>query len=278
VRHHLAVPNELPRQFGANVALRRRPHGDSLGMEDQPAEGALDVDRPAALAPIAPVRHHRVRVALLHARLTQFLQRRFQFRQVRRHPRALLLRCRQLLGRDGHPSAGVGQRPLLLADQIEVVGRLFFELLQPLLLGPQFARRRGQPRLDEPELAVQRLFLSAEAGMQRIRFLLPLPPRFLVSLLPLRQPRQLCQARLLGPVLPALPGGLLRLGPRRQFGALVDDEEHQQQRAHRAQQDGQEREGRDLQFMASPSHAAFPDCGRDRGIVAADPLTRAVRR
>ena len=70
--------------------------------------------------------------------------------------------------------------------------------------------------------------------------------------------------------------GFARLDGRHHPRAAIDDQEQQDERAHGAQQHREKWEGRDLQAVPPPPHAAAPGRGPTRA--AADVAVRAVIR
>jgi hypothetical protein len=104
-------------------------------------------------------------------------------------------------------------------------------------------------------------FLLKQFGVQRLAAFLP----FLLSRL---RYAQFFRGNLFG--------GFVSAFARRRLGPPVEHQEQQDQRAHGAEQHGQEREGRNLQFMAATPHATFP--GRAAEPFVSGPLVRAVNK
>ena len=209
------------------------------------------------------------------------LLRLFEVRQVLFQPGQGGGHLRQLIARRFRPG-GLGgllrpdarQRPFLF-PRLGVLGLdlLFYRRLV-VLLRPEAFGGAGQLVADESDLLLHVRFLARKPRVGGLAA--PLPGGLGLQPLPLES--GMAGFRLPAGFLDGAAGGLRRAEAGGVVGAPVHDQQHQQQRPHRAQEHGQEGEGGYLEFVASGPHAAFPS----RGAGAAGPpdcaAVRAVRR
>ncbi len=272
-------PLLLPRQSVLDLGphgrrIQRLVQGSPVGVEDHPAGGAFDVNRPAILAALAIVGHHGIGVFFPLARLFEVRQVLFQAGQGGGHLLQLFARRFRPGGLGGRLRPDARQRPFLF-PHLGVFGLdlLFYRRLV-ILLRPQAFGGAGQLVADEPDLLLRVRFL---AGQSRVGGL-AVPLSGVPGLLPLPLESGVAGFRLTAGLLGGAAGGLRRAEAGGVVGAPVHHQQHQQQRPHRAQEHGQEGERGYLQFVASGPHAAFPSRGAG-GIGPPDcAAVRAVRR
>ena len=243
-------------------------------MKDHPAGGALDVDRPAVLAALAVVGHHGIGVFFPLPRLFKVRQVLFQPGQGGGHLFQFFAQRFRTGGLGGLLRPDGRQRPFLFA-RFGVLGLdlLLYRRLV-VLLRPKAFDGAGQLIAYKPDLFLYIRFLARQPRVGGLTT--PLPGG--LGLLPLPLESGMAGFRLAAGFLDGAAGGLRRAEAGGVVGAPVHDQQHQQQRPHRAQEHGQEGERGYLQFVASGPHAAFPS----RGAGATGPpdcaAVRAVRR
>ncbi len=110
--------------------------------------------------------------------------------------------------------------------------------------------------------------------MQSVTLLLPFLARLLFALFDLGLACGFASRTLLS----HLSRLALRSGLRGLVGLAIHDQQNQDQRAHRAQQYGQEGKRRNLQLVPASSHAAFPELSRGGAVVCGKAPARAVNK
>jgi hypothetical protein len=214
-----------------------------LGVEDDLTAADLDVDRPARVAVLAAVGNQRIGLLLPLPGRLEIGQRSFQRVEAGRH------------AYQGCPRR-LGLLVLFVGDGL-LGGDRLHSFIQTGLFGVKLAAQRLHVFLSGADSCLGGAGLLSECGDLRLDltdFVFELRVQALTAALPLRLPGR----HALNVLVHQLGQFLLGLGARNGLGPAIDDQQHQDQRPHRAQEHGQEGERGNLENVAPASHAAIP--------------------
>jgi hypothetical protein len=208
----------------------------------------------------------------------QVFQGLFEQGQVRSHPHQLLLGGFRLSFDLREHGTSVGQGLLHRTYLRAQLPLLLMQLLAGQVFCPESGGGGRQLLHHLTALFLQIRLIADQSSMQFLAAALVLGEASLV--LPL--PRSPMLGSFVGLALRHFRCLLLGLRQCRALGPAIHDEQDEDQRPHRAEQHRQEGEGRDVQTLATASHAALPVVprGGPNGSTPSGPTTpaRAVSR
>jgi hypothetical protein len=193
----------------------------ALWMEDQPGNGAFDVQRAPAFAAPAMIGNHRISLFFPFARSLEVLEGLFEQGQVRSHPGEGHLLCGGLLVGVAGNSLASGQGFLFASQSSTFRLELVAHLGRAGFLGPQARGRLGELLADFLHLRLQDLLLTHQPIVQGVAFLFPGGSHFLLLFVVIGAQRGGRPLALLHLAHGGLPGFLMN----RAFGLAIHDQQ-----------------------------------------------------